>query len=778
MTFDLKTLEFPKIIARILPYALTVQGKEHVEKLSPITEKATIETMLNEVEEAVKYIEHRIEPSFNQIADIRPALSRAKIHGVLSIGQFLDIYYHIISTKRIKREMSRLSELLEKPVSLESYAQELEVCSDLKSSIETIMNEQGEVLSTASNTLKTIRQSLSNIEKRIKVTLDEILRKEQKKLTESLITMRYDRYVIPVKIADKNTVKGTILDYSNSGETAYIEPDAIRDLTNKRLRLEADEKHEIERLLYVLTELVGENHDYLKHNATILGTLDGLFAKAKYCHGIEAVKPTLSNQLNFIQARHPLIAQEEVIANTIRFDEGVKTMVITGSNTGGKTVTLKTIGLLSLMVQSGLLIPVLPNSHARIYRQIRADIGDEQSIEQSLSTFSSHMNNIVKIIHTLEDNSLILLDELGSGTDPKEGSSLAMSILNYLDKYNLHVVATTHYPELKAYAYTKPSIVNASVEFDEKTLKPTYRLLLRTPGESHAFLISERLGLKKDIIEEAKNQVLTSKNEISDLIQNVRRESQRLDAMILEYEALLKDHRSKNQEVESLKKALEKEKTTLKEKLMLENQRILSELKKEAQLLIRELETLKTKSFKEHELAELKYQVRTLADKEETETTHTTHEYRVNDTVYITKFNRYGELVKKLKGKQWEVQMGRLTSVFKEQEFEIAEKQTPKKTTPKAKMPEKKSVSSTLDLRGMRVHEAEEALVKYLDDCAVSGMPFASIIHGFGTLAVRKMVKQHVQNSPYIARHRDGEGNEGGQGVTIVYFEEKNNLHN
>ena len=758
-----------------MPYALTAQGKENIDALEPLTNQKKIQLLLDELDEAVKFIEHRIDPSFNQIADIRPALSRAKIHGILTIAQFIDIYHHINATKRIKREMYRLKELIEKEVSLEVHADELEVCSDLKTSIQTIMNEQGEILSTASNTLKSIRQDLSNVEKRTKSTLDEILRKEQKRLTESLVTMRYDRYVIPVKISDKNNVKGTILDYSNSGETAYIEPDAIRELTNKRIRLEADEKHEIERLLYVLTELVADHHDVLKHNAFKLGELDAIFAKAKYCHSIEAVKPKITQQLNLIKARHPLISKDEVVANTITFDEGVKTMVITGSNTGGKTVTLKTIGLLSMMAQSGLLIPVLPNSQVRIYHQIRADIGDEQSIEQSLSTFSSHMNNIVNIIQTMSDNSLVLLDELGSGTDPKEGSSLAMSILNYLDRYQAHVVATTHYPELKAYAYTKPSIVNASVEFDEKTLKPTYRLLLRTPGESHAFLISERLGLKKTIIEEAKNQVLTSKNEISDLIQNLRTESQRLDAMVLEYEALLKENREKNQDVERLKKALEKEKTTIREKLNLENQRMLAALKKEAQTLIEELEGLKEKSYKEHELAEIKYQVRTLADTEEAETVQSSREYKPNDTVYIKKFNRYGELIKKLKGKTWEVQMGRLTSVFKENEFEIAEKQATKKTLPKAKTPEKKTVPSTLDLRGMRVHEAEEVLVKYLDDCAVSGMPFATIIHGFGTLAVRKMVKNLVKDSPYVTNHRDGEGNEGGQGVTIIYFNEKNN---
>ncbi len=773
MTFDIKTLEFNKILEAILPYAHTEQGKENIKAIYPITKIATIETMLEETAEAVNFIENRIEPSFTQIADIRAALSRAKIHGVLTIRQCIDIYQHIVSTKRIKREMMRLRDIIEKEVLIEYYAHELEICTDLKTSIETIMNEQGEILSTASNSLKTIRQELANVEKRTKTSLDEILRKEQKRLTESIVTMRYERYVIPVKISEKNNVKGTILDYSNSGETAYIEPDAIRELTNKRMRLEAEEKHEIERLLYMLTELVYENHDTLKHNAMILGQLDALFAKAKYCHNIEGTKPKIGKQLNLIKARHPLISKDEVVANTITFDEGVKTMVITGSNTGGKTVTLKTIGLLSIMVQSGLLIPVLPNSQARIYNQIRADIGDEQSIEQSLSTFSSHMNNIVRITNTVEDNSLILLDELGSGTDPKEGSSLAMSILNYLDHYNVHIVATTHYPELKAYAYTKESIVNASVEFDEKTLKPTYRLLLRTPGESHAFLISERLGLNQEIIEDAKSQVLTSKSEISDLIQNLRTESQRLDAMVLEYEQLLDENRKTKQSLEALKKDLQTEKTNLKEKMMLENQKVLINLKQEAQQLINELESLKQKSFKEHELAELKYQVRTLADQEAAETLQEEHTFKVNDTVYIPKFNRYGELVKKLKGTQWEVQMGRLTSVFKENEFQYSDTKQVKKSLPKSQTPKKKDVSSTLDLRGLRVHEAEEAIFKYLDDCAIAGMPFSTIIHGFGTLALRKMVKTIVSESPLVKRHRDGEGNEGGQGVTIVYFEDE-----
>jgi DNA mismatch repair protein MutS2 len=771
MTFDMKKLEFDKIIELMREKAMTAMGKELITALVPLTDASKIEEALHETYEGTLFIKERIAPTFTGVYDIRDALKRARILGILSIENFIEIWRTNEATKRIKRELYRLKERLDEAVKLEIYANELVYFDQVSQEISNVLNDQGEVLSTASDLLKTIRNQLDTTERRIRQTLDGLLKSEAKKLTEAIITMRYNRYVIPVKISDKNSIKGTILDYSSSGETAFIEPDSIRELTSKKMRLEADEKKEIERLLYGLTVLVNSYYEGLNKNLMIIAHLDFVFAKAKYAYQTESIKPSISNTIKLFKARHPLINPSDVVSNSIIFDEDTKSMIITGSNTGGKTVTLKTLGLLSMMMQSGCLIPAANHSALPIFKQIRADIGDEQSIEQSLSTFSSHMKNIIRIVDDATTDALILLDELGSGTDPLEGSFLAMSILDYLMAQGATVLATTHYPELKAYAYTKKEIMNASVEFDEESLKPTYRLLLRTPGESHALLISERLGLKKSIIEAASKQALTNQNEITTLIKSLKDEGKRLDKLNLEYETLVQENETINKDLKILRKRLENDSLTIKDKLTKENQKVLASLKEEALALIKTLETMKETSFKAHELAELKYKTKQLVPELDQEKSSEERAYKTGDRVYIIPFNRYGELVKKQKNDQWLIKMGALNSVFKEEDFKYAEDQSVKEKKPQTTTTvKKKSVKGELDLRGLRVHEAEIELNKYLDDCALANMPFASIIHGFGTLALRKMVHDHLDKHPLVERYRDGEGGEGGQGVTIIYF--------
>ena len=775
MAFDLHTLEFDKILTHLNDKAETDDGKRMVENIQPFTERTALKSALFEVKEAYAFVHDDLTPSFGGIHPLSDILNRARIGSMLQSGELMDITAHIDAAERMKRHMRRVADDHEKEYTILKYSDELIVLKTLKRSIDAVIDRRGNIKDDASQKLKGIRGSMKATEKRIKETLDATLNKESDRLTEKLVTMRYDRYVIPVKLSEKNNVKGTILDYSSSGETAYIEPTNVRELSAKKLKLETDERQEIEKILYRLSALVADERHFLSTNVRIFTHLDVLFAKAKYGYALEASVPEISDRINLIKARHPLIKQDEVVANTIAFDEGVRMMVITGSNTGGKTVTLKTVGLLSLMAQSGMMIPALPKSEIRMFNHIRADIGDEQSIEQSLSTFSSHMSRIVDIIDHYGDDQLVLLDELGSGTDPKEGSSLAMSILNHLSKNDSIVIATTHYPELKAYAYTNDSIMNASVEFDEKTLRPTYRLLLRTPGESHAFLIGERLGLKKSIIEQAKTHVHIEKDDVNKLVDTLKTESKRLEAELSRYEALNQELLSEKEAVRKEKQALQEKRESLKERMTQEVNTELKQLREEAKQLIEELETMKTKSFKEHELAEKKHRAKQLATPEASKESGTKdHEYAPGDRVYIMKYNRHGELIKKQKGNQWLVQMGSLKSVFDEEDFEYI-KDAPKKTVPKSDQPAsktvRKSTAKELDLRGMRVHEAQEELEKYLDDCALSNQPFATIIHGFGTLALRKMVKDVVSSSPIVKSHRDGEGNEGGKGATIVYFE-------
>ncbi len=773
MRYEQKLLEYPKILTTLSGYAETKAGQDACLSLEPTDARATLKSAFFELSEALEYIKDEATPRFGGIFNIKEALKRAALQASLDSKDFMKIHAHIEAAARLKKDLHRYPTTIDKTFEIEKYAEDLIVLVELKKELETVFDLRGNIKDDATAELKKLRQAINQTERHIKETLEKILNKETQRLTEKLFTIRYDRYVIPVKLSEKNNVRGTILDYSSSGETAFIEPESIQNLTAKKIRLKSEETQEIERILQTLSYAVDKESATLKENTRRFTHLDILFAKAKYGHKIEGTIPNLNNRIELIKARHPLLEKKSVVANTIEFDPGKKMMVITGSNTGGKTVTLKTIGLLTLMAQSGLMIPALPGSSVRLFKSVRADIGDEQSIEQSLSTFSSHMSRIVDIIKHYDDDQLILLDELGSGTDPKEGSSLAMSILNELSQKDSVVVATTHYPELKAYAYTEDFIMNASVEFDEKSLKPTYKLLLRTPGESHAFLISRRLGLKESIIENAKKQVITNRDEVSELIERLKDESKRLDTKLNEYENLNHTLKNEKQSLKKQKQDLQKQKEKLKETIMAEHAQEMNRLKSRAETLIKELDDMKTTSFKAHELAEKKYRAKQLTEGEEKQTSSTKdHSYQPGDRVYIIKYNRYGELAKKQADQKWLVNMGSLSSVFSEAEFEYVDREPKRETKPTKKaITPRKTTAQSLDLRGMRVLEAKESLDKYLDDCAISKQPFATIIHGFGTLALRKMVKDVLSQSPHVKRHRDGEGSEGGKGATIVYFE-------
>ncbi len=773
MHFDIKLLEFDKIIDQLTLFAHTTEGKNRVALLKPMTEVSVIEKALLETEEAYQYYALDKAPSFGGIHPIKNALERARIQGVLDIQSLLKIHGFIEATHRIKREMVHVPEHLDTEFTLCDYANQLFKHPELRTAIEDIISPQGEIRDDASVTLKKIRQQRITTERRIKDTLNRLLKSEAPKLTETLITLRLNKYVVPVKLSEKNNFKGAIIDYSSSGETVYIEPDVIHDLSVQLNRLDSEETREIEKILYQLSALVANHYETLSSNIATLAHLDFVFAKGKHAYVTESKKPKITGILKLFKARHPLIPNNEVVANTITFDKDVKMMIITGSNTGGKTVTLKTIGLLSMMAQSGLLIPVELNSEIKVFKQIRADIGDEQSIEQSLSTFSSHMTRIVNIITDYGEDCLVLLDELGSGTDPKEGASLAMSILDALsNERNSLVIATTHYPELKAYAYSRDDIMNASVEFDEESLKPTYRLLLRTPGESHAFLISQRLGLPMSIIERAKNNALTQQTQVSQLIQKLKHESHKLDQLIQEHTVLTNTASKELATAKKLKLELQEKTQKYRDQLQRENDVLIKTLKKQAEHIIQELETMKIESFKVHELAEKKHQIKQLVPQKSSQTTSQDYPLQPKDQVYIMPFNRYGEIVKQQKNKQWVVKMGSLTSTFKREELERVEGNKPAEEPYRQKSFDvKKQVSSVIDLRGERVHEAQILLEKYLDDCAVSSMPFATIIHGFGTLAVRKMVHETLKKSSLVSRFRDGESGEGGQGATIVYFD-------
>ncbi len=773
MQFDDKLLEFNKVKTMLINYAQTSLGKFLVNEITPTNNTLEIKRKLSETAHALKIITIYQEPPFGGIRDLTETLKKAKIYSVLRPTEFLDVIGLLDASSNNIRFYKQVKEIEILEDALDIYFENIESIPDLKKEIQMVITDNGEVSDSASPALHKIRNSINVKQKRIQERLSSIINKDKNKLTEALITIRNNRFVVPVKLSEKNNFKGSIIDYSSSGETVYMEPNTVNTINNEISLLIFDEKKEVERILRELTIQVGNYYYPLTDNLKIMSELDAIFASAKFSLDYECTMPVITeHEINLIKARHPLIKREDVVANTISFNEHERIIIITGPNTGGKTVALKTMGLLSIMVQSGLLIPVMEGSKTVIFENIFADIGDEQSIEQSLSTFSSHMTRIIKIIDNLTVGSLILLDELGSGTDPKEGASLAISILDYIRVREVYVIATTHYPELKAYAYNKDEIVNASVEFDVNTLSPTYRLLLGTPGKSNALLISERLGLNETIITQAKEHVLTSQSEVTDLINKLEKRGNTLEQKIREYESLIKDNNKLVNRTERLKNELIEEKRLLKGKIAIEQSQIIRAAKEEALNLIKAIEDLKKQGvIKDHEVAEMKYKIRTLDTPEKEISSTKEYSFEIGDIVNILKFNRSGELLKKQKNNHWLIKMGSLTSQFAEDQIEfIQRKKDKKKPIGKGKTYIKKSVKPELDLRGMRYEEAEIALDKYIDDCLVVNMPFATIIHGYGTLTLRKLVKTYLSKNSLVLRHRDGEGGEGGTGATVVYF--------
>jgi DNA mismatch repair protein MutS2 len=773
MYFDSSLLEFNKIKTMIENYAQTTLGKFLVSEIEPTNNYLEIERKLKEEDHALKIITLYKEPPFGGIRDLKETLKKAQIYSVLRPNEFLDIIGLIDASGNNVRFYNQVKEHEIEEIALDVYYENIESIPKLKNEIQLVITDSGDVSDGASPALKKIRNSIRSKQRKITDRLNVILNSDKTKLADSLVTIRNNRFVVPVKLSEKNNFKGSIIDYSSSGETVFMEPHAVNAINNEISILKLDEQKEVERILRELTIKVAEHYYPLTNNLKILSELDAIFAVAKFAVEFECNAPLITeNEINLIKARHPLIKAKEVVANTITFNEEEKIIIITGPNTGGKTVALKTMGLLSIMVQSGILIPVEKGSKTVIFENVFADIGDEQSIEQSLSTFSSHMTRIIRIIDNLTEGSLILLDELGSGTDPKEGASLAISILDYIRVRGVHVIATTHYPELKAYAYNKDEIVNASVEFDVNTLSPTYRLLLGTPGKSNALLISERLGLNKTIIKNAKASVLTSTSEVTDLINKLEKRGNTLEQQIRKYETLISDNQELVNRTEGLRKELIVEKRALMKKVAIEESHIIKSTKEEAFNLIKGIEDLRNQGvIKDHEIADIKFKVKSFSVEETKKKPAEKHDYEIGDIVNVLKFNRSAELIKKQKNNRWVVKMGSLTSQFLEEEIEFIEH--PKKENNKVSRVRsniKKSVNPELDLRGMRYDEAETSLDKYIDDCLITNMPFATVIHGYGTLTLRKLVKTYLDKNTNVKSHRDGEGGEGGTGVTVVNF--------
>lgn len=774
----IQILEFNKIKQTIESLCACTLGQKRVSLLKPTTDEKDVEYGLNQSDEALRIIYALGEAPLGGVSDISEAIARAKISAMLSSQELLAVSRLLYAVSQLKTFSERLNEIEVQAPIFFHHTNTLVALSSLQQAINLCIDETGYVLDSASSELRSIRRAIQSTESRIKERLNQVVSERRNKLTDGIVTIRNERYVVPVRADYKNTFGGTVHDQSSSGNTYFMEPKEVVDLNNKLQEWHVEERREIERILRELTEEVKKFVDLLVLNTELLGEIDFMFAKGKYARLINGTRPKMNTKgiIRLVGARHPLIDPKKVVANDIELGDEYTTIVITGPNTGGKTVTLKTVGLLTLMAQAGLLIPAHESSQLAIFDHVFADIGDEQSIEQSLSTFSSHMTNIVKIIERLTVNSLILFDELGAGTDPKEGASLAISILNYVKVRGARTIATSHYPELKAYAYEQDDVINASVEFNVETLSPTYRLLVGVPGRSNAFEISKRLGLKEAILNQARSYVESERTEMTDLITKLEDRGLQLDHEIqhLQQQNTLVEEMKKEYEQKLAKFEAEREKVL--EDIKKEAFESVRQAKEEAEQIVSDLRQAKKiadLSIKDHELTEKLTSLKKAEAKQAEQfkkKAQNKQPLKAGDEVMVLSLNRQGELIEQTKNGEWMVQLGMMKVNIKPEDLQYLRKSVQKKETKKGQIIHKRNtnVGIQLDLRGERYEDAMLMLDKYFDDVLLAGYQTITIIHGHGTGALRQGVHKYLKKNKHVASFRFGGAGEGGTGATVV----------
>ncbi|MBT2754512.1 endonuclease MutS2 [Mesobacillus foraminis] len=778
----LKTLEFTKIKEQMLDHVSSSLGREKALNLMPSVDYEEVIRLQEETDEAVKVLRLKGNVPLGGISDIRAHVKRAIIGGMLSPLELVQVASTVHASRQMKKFITDMAEETEIPI-LEGYAEGIIVLAEVEEKIKHAIEENGEVLDSASDTLRSLRQQLRSREARVRERLESMIRSSnaQKMLSDAIITIRNDRFVIPVKQEYRGHYGGIVHDQSSSGQTLFIEPQSVVQLNNELQGIRVREQQEIERILIELSVLTGENHEELLSIVGILADLDFMFAKARYGKKIKGSKPAVNNKgiISLYQARHPLIPIDEVVPNTIVLGKDYSTIVITGPNTGGKTVTLKTLGLCTLMAQAGLQVPALDGSEIAVFDAVYADIGDEQSIEQSLSTFSSHMVNIVDILERVDFNSLVLFDELGAGTDPQEGAALAISILDEVYRRGARVIATTHYPELKAYGYNREGVINASVEFNVETLSPTYKLLIGVPGRSNAFEISKRLGLRESVIEKAKTYISADSNQVENMIASLEASKRLAEKEAEEAHELLKDAERLHKDLQKQMMAYYDRKDELVEKAKEKAAGIVEKARQDAEEVIRDLRQMrleKSAEVKEHELIDARRRLAEAAPErkqanKENKKTGTRHDFSAGDEVMVTTFGQKGHLVDRVSDNEWQVQIGILKMKVKERDMEFIETPKQKDVRQVAVVKGRDShVGLELDLRGERYEDAIRRVEKYIDDALLASYPRVSIIHGKGTGALMRGVQEYLKNHRSVKKIRFGEAGEGGTGVTVVEF--------
>ena len=777
-------LEFDQVLQKLSEYCHTYIGKERVLILEPSSDKNVVKKSLLETSEAVSLIERNSTPPISEIEDIRVYIKMLESSNTLTAKALLDICNILNMSNELKSYFSNFLND-ENYENLRIYFEELYTNSSIVDKIQKSIVDSETIADNASSNLSTIRRHIRQAEQDIKSKLNSILHSSYSKyMQENVVTIRNDRFVIPVKQEYRSQIKGFVHDISSSGSTVFIEPISIFEANNTINNLRVDESAEIERILQTLSSLLFPYTDELLADIESIGNLDFIFAKAKYSNSINGITPIVndSKYINLIKARHPLINASSVVPITISIGKDYSLLIITGPNTGGKTVSLKTVGLLNAMACSGLNIPAEEKSSVYVFDEIYADIGDDQSIADSLSTFSSHMKNISNIVNSATSESLILVDELGSGTDPLEGANLAMSILEYFKNKNILTLATTHYQELKKYALATDGVQNASVEFDIEKLKPTYKLLIGIPGKSNAFAISEKLGLKKEIIENAQNLLNKKDVDFETLLKSI-------------YDDKLKIEKEKEQieknlhQVELLKNNLQRDDSKIREqekeilnKAKLEARQILLNAKDDATSMISKMKEISESSSELKELNNMRNSLNnsiksiSLSGNDELNVTPLSEsEISVGAKVFVSTLGQNGIVTSKIsKSKEVQVQIGLIkTNVsikFLEKPKKLKNDLTVKPTSSYStrNASKTKTANSEINVIGLTVDESIPLVDKFLDDCFLAKLQTARIVHGKGTGKLREGIHSFLKKNKRVKSYRIGTYGEGEMGVTIV----------
>ena len=767
--YDLKILEYDKVLNLIEPFCFTSYAKTKLLSLEPSNNYEVVNHLLAETEEAIKVLIKYGSLPFSNYNNVYDALNLAHKGANLAENDILNVLILINTTNEINKYLNNIFLENKDFKELINYNEQLVNLNKLRNLLTLAISNEGKILDQASKNLFQIRRKLSMQENKLRQTLNVIMARDSHKLNELLIVMRDGRMCLPVKIEYKNSFKGILHDISSSNNTCYIEPEETFVLANQLESIKEEERVEINKILAELSLLIKSNYDDLINNFNILTTLDLIFAKANYSKDYNKPKLTNDYSFNLNAVCHPLINKDEVVPISIKLSKDDNIIIITGPNTGGKTVTLKTVGLLSLLVQSGIFPPSKKDSTYFVFKNIRADIGDEQSIEESLSTFSSHITKINDILTEDLTESLILIDELGSGTDPKEGSALAIAIIDYLKQNNAKAIVTTHYTDLKNYAYKTNGVVNASVEFNINTLKPTYKVLLGVPGASNALNIALTLGVKESIIVKAKD-ILHGEKDNVDII-NLEKRISELNQKEEELEKDAIELANVKKEVFKEKEYLEKEREKILLKAKTEADNLILKAKEDARNLIKEITDLKKETeLKEHILADLKNKVNTL-DSNQISVNPFKEKLNVGDFVKIIPYKQVGKIIAINKDK-FKVNFGQFTMDFKEKDL-IKTIVTEQKEVKKTKLTGYNRVdgaSIKLDLRGKRYDEVKDLLEDFIDRAVLANYESVNIIHGYAHGVISNIVEELLKHNPNVKSFRYGGEGEGLNGATVVFL--------